>query len=268
MTILAFAIWILFSFALGTIFGSFYNVLIFRVPEDRSFIKGRSCCMTCGHRLEWKDLCPLISYIVLKGKCRYCKTTITPRYSMVEAAAGVFGVIAFMIGGVSLRTLYLFSFWSMLLVVAVIDYDRCIIIDSVWIIFTVINFAAILAENPNAWASPVFGAITGYVFYGLVYVISKHYYKQEAFGDGDVMLLAASGVVLGPFMTVVTGFLAFIVAGIWLLLMRLKKSEINGDMRIPFGPYVAVAGFITSIAAGSYDTMNPPLFISVFKSLF
>lgn len=202
--------------------------------------------MTCGHRLSWKDLCPIVSYALLGGKCRYCKSPISSRYSVVEASSGVFAVIAYLIGGISFQTIYLFSFWSMLLVVAIIDYDRCIIIDSIWIIFTVINYAALLAEDIAHWYRPLTGALTGYIFYGLVYLISKHYYKQEAFGDGDVLLLAACGVVLGPALTIVTGFLAFIVAGIWLLFMRLRKRDIEGEMRIPFGPYVAVAGFLTS----------------------
>lgn len=249
-------------FVIGTIFGSFYNVVIYRVPADESFISGSSHCMTCGHPLAWKDMIPILSYVSLGGKCRYCKTPYSPRYSVVEAIGGLIAACAFLSSGYSLQSLILFCFWSMLLVVAVIDMDQYIIIDEVWLTFTVISYALIVIEDYRTWYWPLLGAVTGFAFYGLIYLLSKFYYKEEAFGSGDVLLMAACGVVLLPTWTVLAGFGAFFVAGAFLLVLKLLKKEVRAATKIPFGPFIAISSFLCSLGYHLYQVLNHQVIIN------
>lgn len=140
--------------------------------------------------------------------------------------------------------------------------DQYIIIDEVWLTFTVISYALIVIEDYRTWYWPLLGAVTGFAFYGLIYLLSKFYYKEEAFGSGDVLLMAACGVVLLPTWTVLAGFGAFFVAGAFLLVLKLLKKEVRAATKIPFGPFIAISSFLCSLGYHLYQVLNHQVIIN------
>ena len=108
-------------FLFGTVFGSFYNVVIYRLPLEMSIAKGRSMCFACKHPLGFFDLFPLFSYLLLGGKCRYCKTKYSPRYFFVELLTGILFLVAYLKFSITYDFALMIVFWSMLVIVALID---------------------------------------------------------------------------------------------------------------------------------------------------
>ncbi|MDO5062920.1 MAG: prepilin peptidase [Peptostreptococcaceae bacterium] len=233
-------------FIYGLIFGSFYNVVIYRLPLDISIRKGRSMCPTCSTALKALDLFPVLSFIFLGGKCRYCKTEISIRYPMIEIITGVLFFLAYRFFGISIETFLYISFWSMLLIVTMIDFDHLVIIDSVLIVFSIIDLAILIIMGYR-WEHYIFGAMVGAVIYGLIYIISKFIYKREAFGTGDITLITAVGIVFGWQRTIIISMMAFYVALIGVILSKLLGKKIRKYDEIPFGPSICIAAFIMSI---------------------
>ena len=108
-------------FLYGLIFGSFYNVVIYRVPADKSIAKGRSMCGSCNHTLAAKDLVPVLSWVFLKARCRYCGSKISMRYPIIELVTGLLFYLAYASSGSIWEFLFYASLWSMLLITAMID---------------------------------------------------------------------------------------------------------------------------------------------------
>ena len=240
-------------FMLGCAMGSFYNVLIDRLPNDQDVIKDRSRCGDCGTVLQWKDLIPVFSYLALRGRCRYCQAKLSPQYLFSELSVGSLFVLAFLVfygsfgqgGGVSDLVINL-ALWSMLYVVAVMDFKFGIIIDQVLIAFSLIGIVAqFVAKRPPL--QMLYGAIAGFLLYGAVYLAARIIYKKEGFGFGDVLLLAAIGTFLGPVKVVITGFLAFYCSILYLLLFKLIRKGSLKDTPIPFAPPLCTAAFIMSL---------------------
>lgn len=233
-------------FIYGLIFGSFYNVVIYRLPLDISIRKGRSICPNCNTTLKVLDLFPVLSFIFLGGKCRYCKAEISLRYPIIEIITGVLFFLAYRFFGLSYEAFLYISFWSMLLIVTMIDFDHLVIIDSVLIVFSIIDLALLITMG-YSWQHYIFGAMVGAVIYGLIYIISKFIYKREAFGTGDITLITAVGIVFGWQRTIIISMMAFYIALIGVILSKLLGKKIGKYDEIPFGPSICIAAFIMSI---------------------
>ena len=108
-------------FLYGIVIGSFLNVLIYRLPLKENIATESSHCMSCGHKLQWYDLVPLVSYMILGGKCRYCKTKISPQYPVIEGINGAMYVIIFLVNGLNIISGLMCLVFSMFLVITVID---------------------------------------------------------------------------------------------------------------------------------------------------
>lgn len=237
-------------FLLGTAMGSFYNVLIDRLPNDQDVIKSRSECTNCHTTLKWQDLIPIWSFVFLKGRCRYCGTKLTYQYLVSELTVGGIFLLAFLLYGSRfdwLTTVIMLALWSMLFVVGVMDYKYSIIIDQVLIPFTVIGIVVRLVTKVSI-LEILLGGVTGFVFYGIIYVIARLIYKREAFGFGDVLLLTAVGTFFGPAKTLVTGFLAFYCCIIFIVIFRIRDKKLGRHSEVPFGPAICTAAFIVSLA--------------------
>ncbi|MFN3179723.1 MAG: prepilin peptidase, partial [Thermus sp.] len=115
--------WLLFSLLLGLVVGSFLNVVIHRLPKGESIVFPPSHCPACGHRLAPKDLVPVLSYLALRGRCRYCSSPISPRYPLVEALTGGLFLLASLSYPPSLEALLVFAFLSFLVALSFIDLD-------------------------------------------------------------------------------------------------------------------------------------------------
>ncbi len=237
-------------FVYGLLFGSFYNVVIYRVPLDISIAKGRSMCPTCRTTLRWVDLFPVFSWIFLKRKCRYCHEKISARYPVIELLTAMLFLLSYLYFGIGWEFLIYCALWSMLLITAMIDMDHMIIADAVLYFFTAAGLFAIIMSrgfSAESLADNVLGLVAGFLIYFVIYVVAKAIYKKEAFGFGDVMLMAASGVFLGFKYTVLAAVLSFYTALIAIGIMKLIGKKIKVSEEIPFGPYICISVFIVSL---------------------
>lgn len=249
-----------FLFLLGLLVGSFLNVVIGRLPRDEGIVRGRSHCPKCRHDLGWADLVPLLSFLWLRGRCRYCGERISLRYPVVELITG----FLFVVMGVesmsqrvsesmtltqasiaSVDTLTLLTLSAILIAIAVIDLERGIIPDRLVYpgIVLAVAYRLLVAGlggdvRSLLWTSA--GSAIIFVSFYLLHVL----FKGRAMGGGDVKLAALVGLVTGwPLMLVAifSSFLTGAAAGV--ILMMFKKKSFGETM--PFGPFLVLATFIT-----------------------
>ena len=242
------AFWI---FAVGAAVGSFLNVCIVRLPKGKSLVKPGSHCPTCQSPIRFYDNIPLLSYLVLRGKCRRCKTPISLRYFLVEGLSGLNGLALFRTFGLGLELPVYFVFFSALLVVIFIDLDTWTIPDVITLPGIVAGVAAsFLLPHLNLWQS-LLGLLVGG---GVLFLVAMGYQlvrKREGMGGGDIKLLATIGAFLGlpgVIFTLFASSLAGSLAGVLLMF----KDKSGGGTRIPFGPFLA-------LAAMSYVFWGPTL---------
>lgn len=231
-----------FVLLLGLIIGSFLNVCIYRIPLGISVADGHSKCTVCGHRIRWYDLVPVLSYLVLGGKCRDCKAPISPRYAIVEALTGSLFLLCFLRYGYTLQTLLAVAMMCLLIPVAFIDAEHKIIPDR-FIVCMLVLGAASAALAGEDYLSHVIGFFAVSVPFLLVAALTG------GMGGGDVKLMAAAGLFLG-WQSVLVALIVGSVAGTAVILVPLLKKKVGGKTEIAFGPYLA-AGIAFAVLYGS-----------------
>lgn len=228
---------------LGLIFGSFFNVVIYRLPRGLGLSKPRSFCPRCESMIPWYRNIPLVSWIVLRARCADCNEPISIRYPIVEAATGLIFAAALYRWGVSWSALSAIVFGSAMMVLALIDYD-------VKILPNVITLPGIAAGvglsflNPRMeWTDSLIGAALGV---GLLYGVAWIYLavrSQEGMGMGDVKMIGMVGAFVGWKGVLLTVFLGSLVGSVvGLSLMKLKGKE--WDYALPFGTFLALAAVV------------------------
>lgn len=224
------------AFVLGAVFGSFANVLIHRLPRRESIVAPRSHCPACGAPIRPWDNIPIISYVVLRGRCRSCRVRISPRYLIVEIATGALMAGVVWRFGFSLAALRYGVLAFALLVVFFTDLEHQIIPNAVTYPGTVVGI--ILSAASGALGPSVIAAVTAGAVFLLLSLVSR-----GGIGGGDIKLAAMIGAFLGTPAVVVALFLAVALgaaAGLVLLALRLRNRK---DM-IPFGPAMAAGAMI------------------------
>lgn len=224
----------------GALIGSFLNVLIFRIPKKEEFVETPSHCMQCGHRLAWYDLFPLISWISLGGKCRYCKTRISVQYPLVEALNAVcwFAVFLLQLSTrglepiVLLHALLLAMMCSALIALSVIDFRTYEIPVGFNIFIGCLGIVRLLTD-PSSWMDSLIGLFCISVPLLLIFLVSK----GRAIGGGDVKLMAACGFLIG-WQKICFAFLVGCILGSLIHSIRMKRS--NADHVLAMGPYLSM----------------------------
>lgn len=243
---------LLIIFIYGIIVGSFLNVVVLRLPNEQN-LHGRSHCMSCGHLLAAKDLVPVFSFLYLRGKCRYCKQSISFRYAVIEIVCGLLFIATWLVVGLGHGYLILIRdliLVSACLAVFVVDWEHYLILDNIIFpvsfgIFLFNVFIDIsLHHNILSWSSVtimgVIGALAGSIPFYALWAFSKGRWM----GFGDVKLMVLLGLAVGFPMVFILLFIAFILGGlvgICLLLLKLKKLQ----SRVPFGTFLSFAAVIT-----------------------
>ncbi len=223
---------------LGLLLGSFANVVILRLPAGESVVTPRSRCNSCKTQIGWKDNIPVISFLLLKGKCRACKTKISGRYPLVELTMGaLFFAVAYSVGlSWSLIEYLIFVFG--LVTITFIDIDHFIIPDVFSISGVVIGLLGAAINPEREFLSAVYGVLMGGGFLWLVAYLYYVLRKQEGMGGGDIKLIAWIGAVLGwpsvPFVILVSSLVGSIVG---IIMMRSTKDGLKTVL--PFGPFLA-----------------------------
>ena len=226
-------------FLFGIVIGSFLNVCIFRIPNHETVVTERSHCMTCGYQLSWYDMVPVFSWLCLGGKCRKCKTPISPQYPIVGAVNGILYMVVFAVNGFSLESILYCLFVSALLVLSVIDWRTYEIPIGINIFILVLGILHTALDYSN-WLTYVIGFFSVSLFLFLLLWISK----GRAIGGGDVKLMAVAGLLLGWKLAILSFFIGCIVGSV-IHLLRMKLS--GADKVLAMGPYLSVGLFIAAL---------------------
>lgn len=235
-----FILMILF-FIVGIIFGSFYNVVGYRVPKGESILYPSSHCTKCKHELKPYELVPIFSFLFLKGKCKKCGTKISWFYPIFEFLTGILFMLSYLVFGLSLECLYSIVFISMLIIIIISDYQTMIIPDSILIFFSLILiFIKFFMGGIDSIGVSLVNALLSFIFMLVLKLFGDFIFKKESMGGGDIKLLAVFGLVLGFPLSIISVFLsAFIALPISLIILKLKKTH-----EIPFGPFLAISAII------------------------
>lgn len=239
---------LLFAFIIGTCVGSFLNVVIARVPRRASIVYPGSHCPKCKDSIPFYLNIPVISYILLKGRCRSCGLPISLRYPLVEMLTGLLAVGTVLKFGPGLSGLYIFIFGATLIAVSFIDLDHQIIPDSISLPGILIFLSSPFFLPEATFVSSFTGVLVGG---GILYSVALGYYLlkgQHGMGGGDIKLLAMVGAVTGPKGVLFTLFTASVLgtlAGVVILLKnRFKNRPVDGRMKLPFGPFLSMGALI------------------------
>jgi leader peptidase (prepilin peptidase)/N-methyltransferase len=231
-------------FILGLIVGSFSNVCIYRIPKNESIIYPASHCPKCRTKIKPIDNIPLLSYILLKGRCRNCKSKISLQYPIVEFLTGLIYLIIYLTYGLSIQSLIYIILASALLIIAFIDLNEQIVPDEISLPGIVAGFILSFFVPYISFINSALGVVVGGGIILIIGMAGSVIFKKEAMGGGDVKLAAMIGAFLGWRYIVISLFLGFFLgalAGIILIMLKIKSREDT----VPFGPFIVLGSFIT-----------------------
>ncbi len=261
----------LFSFALGACVASFLNVVIWRVPRGESIVRPPSHCPKCGAAIRWYQNIPILSWLVLRGKCANCRAPISPRYILVELLGGCLFLAAFYKYGLVflgyeplwcpfVRLVLMWIWIALMIVGSMIDFDHKLLPDFVTVggmvlgvvgngFFSWVMFAYppdVTFTLPSTYfLCPIKQSLLGLSFgFGLLWLIrylGSKVFRREAMGLGDVFLMGAVGALFGPLAVLVTLMLSSVFGSVvGLSLIALSKTRFGRFVEIPYGPYICL----------------------------
>ncbi len=230
-------------FLFGACIGSFLNVCIYRLPLNRSIVTPRSACPSCGTLVRFYDNIPILSYLLLMGRCRHCRASIGLRYPLVEGLTGLCALAVYVRFGPNAQALINFAFIAVLILITYIDLDHRIIPNHITLPGIPLFFLASLALPGITWKETLLGIIAGG---GCLWIVAQTYWlltKREGMGGGDIKLLAMIGALLGWKGVLFTIYIASAVGAFsGLLIMVIRKMDMK--LAIPFGPFLAVGALL------------------------
>ena len=235
-------------FILGSLWGSFSNVCIYRLPNGGNVAKGRSFCPDCKNKIKWFDNIPFFSYLFLKGKCRQCSKPISFQYFIVELLTAISFVVFFHIYGISITTLLLLILSIFFIIIFFIDLKHFIIPNVLTFPLMIIGFLKSFDPNLNQTIFPnyinsLIGGLFGYLIIWSIIFLYKNIRKTEGMGLGDAKLMAVIGFWFGWISIPFTIFISSTVALILVVPSLINQSR-KMSSEIPFGPYIITAGII------------------------
>ena len=248
----------IFIFLLGLAMGSFFNVLIYRLPRKESIAFPPSHCPLCNERIAFYDNIPVISYIILRGRCRHCKARISPVYPIIEMITGIVFLAVFIVFGWNISTPILIMDFAFLIVLSGIDmrYKEinvyALIIPFVLTgVFIFLNTYTIsydmISPHITNFRNAVIGSAGGAIIFFLVRFIGSRILKREAMGEADIYIAAMTGLMLGLRMF----FVSLIFAGVFGIIFYALYSRVKNDPEIPFIPFLS-AGAFAALILGPY----------------
>jgi leader peptidase (prepilin peptidase) / N-methyltransferase len=263
----------IYAFAMGAVIGSFLNVCILRWPRERSIVRPRSRCSTCGHQLEWFENIPVLSWIFLKARCRVCEEPISVQYPLIELTVAVGWLLAVNAFGPTFTAVRVALFGTILLGVAVTDLREYLIPDgftlSGLVIVLVTGAIGFVRGDVSPFAAPydaIIGACAGAGMIAIIGWIGEIALGKEAMGLGDVTLMAFVGGALGPQRAITTVFLGAVLGMVaWVAIIApvtwLRRAPARGAQTelalggaagavlplVPFGVFLAPAAVINLI---------------------
>lgn len=234
----------------GLCVGSFLNVVIYRVPEGMSLAKPNSHCPKCKYELKWYDNIPVLSYVLLGGKCRNCKAHISFRYTAVELSNMLLWLgCAFLFWKQSIPLACMdMLVLSVFICVFFIDLEHQLIFDRFQLILLALGIASIFFDKSCAWYSHLIGGFAGFGVFYLVAFLFEKITGKEGLGGGDIKLAGVAGLLLGWERLLLSLLVATIPAAIVMLIK--KRGSEGEDKAFPFAPFLVV-GFTVALLFGT-----------------
>lgn len=228
----------IYIFVLGLLFGSFYNVVGMRLSNNESIVFPGSHCPKCNHKLSWYENIPVLSYILLRGKCKGCHSSISVWYPAIELLTGLLFLISYYTFGFSVELIISLIISSLVSIVFVSDINYMIILDSPLVVSSIlILLTKLLLVSPRDALVSLFSGLFIFVVMYMIMLLGNFLFKTESLGGGDIKLSFVAGLVLGPklgiFYIVLGAFLAFPYA----IYITIR----NKNNMIPFGPFLVMS---------------------------
>ncbi len=228
-------------FVFGLIFGSFFNVVGWRIPKGLSLVRPGSFCPKCKHQLKWYELIPLFSYLIQGGKCRKCGAKIAPFYFIIELTTGILFALSYWLFGFSFEFALAILASSFFVIVIVSDTNYLVIPDEVTLFFSIVVLLLRFICNGVKDALLFFGyGLGAFIVMYLLMLLGNALFKKESLGGGDIKLMFFIGCAVGPWSSLFSIFLSSFIA-LPLSLVLYFKSK---DSVIPYGPFLLLAALI------------------------
>ncbi len=227
----------LLIFLTGLILGSFYNVVGLRIPQKESIAAPRSACPTCGHTLSPLELVPVLSYLVLKGKCRKCQSRISGLYPAMELVTGMLFVMAPILLGWRMELLVSWALISLLVIIFVSDIVYMLIPNKILLFFTVLFIILRIFLPLDPWWDAFAGVLVGFLIPFFIAVISK-----GGMGGGDIKLFTLIGLAIGV-KGVLLAFMFSTLVGAAFGVVGLAAGLVKRGEPMPFGPFIAMGAW-------------------------
>ena len=245
----------------GLLFGSLANVVIWRVPRGESIVAPGSHCPSCGHAIRWYDNIPVLSWLILGARCRDCGSRIPIRYPAVELLSGVLWLIAALLWGMSIRTIFGVALFYMLMILTFIDLDHLRLPNPVVASLAGVGILGValakLAQvdavpillGRGLMSDPLLYAAAGIAFGGGTSALMAGVYalvrRSAGLGMGDIKLLSVLGLFFGPYVLMVL-FVGSILGAVVGVIMTIGRRESGEAARVPFGPFLAAGGVVVA----------------------
>lgn len=225
----------IFVFILGLLIGSFLNVCIYRIPKNKSIVFGRSHCTKCSIEIKNYDLVPVISFIVLGGKCRNCKSKISIKYPFVELLNATLYLFIFVFFKFSIEFFIYAALTSILIIISLIDYENKLIPNILLLLILIIGIFSFSFSYQLFWYERIIGFFAASLPLIIAAIISK-----GGMGGGDIKLMAVCGLILGWKLILISLFVGCILGTIYGFISRFKNGSFL-KAYIPFGPSLSAA---------------------------
>ena len=260
-------------FCIGTLFGSFFTLAVYRIPIGQDTTHTRSYCPNCNHKLTFWDMIPILSYTFLGGKCRYCKEPISIQYPVVEIITALVFLIIYLKFGFTIATLLLWILASFCVVMCITDFKEQIIFDvtsipmiPLGLIFSFFNIGNFSSHNvqlfqtniyfPDIFLSSLIGIILAFLFFEMISLISKILIKHRAFGEGDTIIAMIFAAWLGWKAVLITICLGFLIQTVLTFPFMILKLFRKKDL-------IACVSFVMLVLAAMI-----PLFLNQFEFFY
>jgi leader peptidase (prepilin peptidase) / N-methyltransferase len=227
-----------FLFLVGTIFGSFYNVVGLRVPLKESIITPRSACPKCKHTLTPIELIPVVSFLIQRGKCRQCQASISPLYPIMEFLTAALFVVVPLVIGWNAEIWVGWTLVSLFIIITVADIKYMLIPDKILLFFAGVFLVERIFIPLSPWWDSVLGAVIGFTLLLVISFVSK-----GGMGGGDIKLYALLGFVLGTKLVLMSLFISTLLGAI-IGIIGIGLGFFERKKPIPFGPFIAVGTLI------------------------
>jgi leader peptidase (prepilin peptidase) / N-methyltransferase len=226
------------QFIIGLLFGSFYNVVGLRIPVKESIVAPRSACPNCKHTLTPKELIPVLSYLIQRGKCRQCQASISPLYPIMEFLTGALFVVVPLALGWTAEIWVGWTLVSLFIIITVSDLKYMLIPDKILLFFAGVFLVERIFIPLSPWWDSLLGATVGFSLLLLISIVSK-----GGMGGGDIKLYALIGFVLGTKLVLMSLFISTLL-GALIGIIGIMVGVFERKKPIPFGPFIALGSLI------------------------